>query len=521
MKFRWILAIAVLITLASALGGVVHAQQAPKLPDTLLNDCADCNPDSLDPTWAFDTGSFGYIQQVYEPLVAYDHGDISHFLPVLATDVPTVNNGGITSDGLNFTFHIRQGVQFHDGTSLTPEDVQHSYYRMMVIDRDSGPSFLLNTELANVTSTRDNNGNLIQEVSIPDLNKERPDHGQNVSLAAAIRNSIEVKGNDVIIHLAIPFAPFLQVIAGGQSHIISKNFALPNGDWPGFTGDDKTDMANIAKFNNPSDSSKTALYNKVNGTGPFKLVSWDPATATLIFDANTAYRNGASKLAHLSYKNVPDYSARKLELQAGDVDLIDLGTRANVPDIEQVDGSLTIDDLPNATNTNSIFFNYLVKGANNPNIGTGKAGGTGVPPTFFQNIHVRKAFNLVFDHDLFIKDVLLGKGITPATPIPGGMVYYNPGQLGVGQDPTTTKYDIAANLKAAETEFKAAGFTPDPGPPAAGQSVWDVGFTLTCTYNVGNLGRQTACQLLKNNLENLNSKFHVTVNAEPFSVIVG
>ena len=42
--------------------------------------------------------------------------------PELATEVPTQENGGISSDGLTWTFHLRKGLTWSDGVPLTAHD---------------------------------------------------------------------------------------------------------------------------------------------------------------------------------------------------------------------------------------------------------------------------------------------------------------------------------------------------------------------------------------------------------------
>src|SRR3546814_8655579 len=59
-------------------------------------------------------------------------------IPALATEVPTLENGLISEDGLTYTFPIRQGVKFHDGSDLTAQDVKFSWDRVMTMDLPEG-----------------------------------------------------------------------------------------------------------------------------------------------------------------------------------------------------------------------------------------------------------------------------------------------------------------------------------------------------------------------------------------------
>ena len=63
---------------------------------------------------------------VYETLIMYAGGNLSRFVPVLATQVPSLGNGLISKDGLVYTFPIRRGVKFHDDSVMNPEDVRYS-----------------------------------------------------------------------------------------------------------------------------------------------------------------------------------------------------------------------------------------------------------------------------------------------------------------------------------------------------------------------------------------------------------
>ncbi|MBP2168231.1 peptide/nickel transport system substrate-binding protein [Erwinia toletana] len=59
---------------------------------------------------------------VFDPLFAID--DKGAFIPSLALEVPTVENGGISADGLQFHIKLRDKVKWHDGKPFTAEDVK-------------------------------------------------------------------------------------------------------------------------------------------------------------------------------------------------------------------------------------------------------------------------------------------------------------------------------------------------------------------------------------------------------------
>jgi peptide/nickel transport system substrate-binding protein len=53
------------------------------------------------------------------------------FVPNLATEIPTVENGGISEDGLTYTIKVRQDAKFHDGEALTAADVLFTHQTIM------------------------------------------------------------------------------------------------------------------------------------------------------------------------------------------------------------------------------------------------------------------------------------------------------------------------------------------------------------------------------------------------------
>ena len=78
-------------------------------------------PTLLNPHFATGTKDQDGSRVFYEPLAAYDpDGNLS---PVLAAQIPTVDNGGLGKDGTWVQWNLKKGVQWHDGKPFTADDV--------------------------------------------------------------------------------------------------------------------------------------------------------------------------------------------------------------------------------------------------------------------------------------------------------------------------------------------------------------------------------------------------------------
>jgi ABC-type transport system substrate-binding protein len=44
-------------------------------------------------------------------------------VPMLAAEIPNIENGGVAADGLSVTWKLKTGVQWHDGRPFTADDV--------------------------------------------------------------------------------------------------------------------------------------------------------------------------------------------------------------------------------------------------------------------------------------------------------------------------------------------------------------------------------------------------------------
>ena len=78
-------------------------------------------PTLLNPHFAVGTKDQDGSRVFYEPLAAWDsEGQLQ---PILAAELPTKENAGLSADGKSVTWKLKQGVKWHDGQPFTADDV--------------------------------------------------------------------------------------------------------------------------------------------------------------------------------------------------------------------------------------------------------------------------------------------------------------------------------------------------------------------------------------------------------------
>ena len=85
-----------------------------KDPNTYTFLASD-EPDTLDVALGYSQVNVRVIFNVYESLIFYERDNPNSFVPQLALEVPSAENGGISIDGRMYRFKIRPGVKFHNG----------------------------------------------------------------------------------------------------------------------------------------------------------------------------------------------------------------------------------------------------------------------------------------------------------------------------------------------------------------------------------------------------------------------
>jgi len=457
------------ILIASLGPGVARgAGEAIKNPDTVL-ELGFGDVSSLDPALAYDIYSYEPIwPNVYETLIMYGGSSLDKFSPMLATAVPSLANGLISADGLTYTFPLRKGVKFHDGSAMTPDDVRYSIQRFLLQDQAGGPAWLLLSPLLGVDSTRDDKGKI--QVTYADVAK-----------------AVSVKGDSIVFRLKKPFAPFLTIIAAWTA-VMPRAWAAAHGDWDG-------SPATWQKYNNPKTEDRYE-FDHMNGTGPFKLERWDRQAKQVILVRNDGYWRAPASLRRVVLQSVPEFTTRRLQLQQGDADIVVASLNQEVQ-LRGLPGTVVQDNLPQIA-VQTLQFNFKINTEANPDAGSGKLDGAGIPPEFFSDIHVRRGFAYAFDYASNLSGAYAGKGVLPHGPIVQGLL---------GYDPTIPVYTTSRDKAIAE--FKEA----------SGGKVWDTGFKFTIPFTAGNAARQVGAQIVKDTVGALNPKFQIDSRPVPASTL--
>ena len=423
-----------------------------KNPDILVIACG-FDIASLDPAYAYDGESAGRIQNIYETLIQFAGNSTSEFLPSLATEWT------ISGDGKTYRFKIREGVTFHNGNPLTPEDVEYSFERGMVQDYAIGPQWMFFEPLfglGNYTSRTESGLIPLEE----------------------IKSKVEVDGQWVQFNLATPYEPFLQILASSWGSIVDMDWCIQNGDW---TGTEESYEA----LNNPAPGG-SPINSIACGTGPFMLESWEPGIQVRLL-RNDNYWSAPASFERVVNKVVDEWGARKLMLQLGDADCAFVPT-GQTQETKEMPGVVVHDDLPLLLNQ-ALFFQFDIDPYSRF-VGSGQLDGNGIPTNFFSDIDVRKGFAYAFDWDTYIEDAMTGYAEQRSSPIVEGIPYYKPDWPSYG-----------LNLVRAEEHLRAAW----------NGSLWEDGFEMTLVYASGDPTGKIACEILQNNLFQMNPSFKINI----------
>lgn len=186
----------------------------------------------------------------------------------------------ISDDGLEYTFHLRQGVKFHNGNDFTAEDVAYTFHRMLTVEGG------VNTEFIDQIKGAD------------ELLAGETDTLEGVEV---------VDDYTIKVTLKEPFAGFLASISSPGVSIYDSEATEAAGDQFGM------------------DPAVTV------GTGPFEFTSWS-FNNQLVLTRNEDYWNGASELPGVVIKIIPDTETQSMMFESGELDILDLDYAADSVD---------------------------------------------------------------------------------------------------------------------------------------------------------------------------------------------
>jgi peptide/nickel transport system substrate-binding protein len=255
----------------------------------------------LDPAYETDGNSFMVCDNIFESLVAYKD-ESTELEPGLAS------SWEISDDGKTYTFKLRQGVRFHDGTPMDSNAVVFSVGRMM---KDRKLKFFG------------------KGWEIPPQDRP-PEYWLSMEMDNTI-DSIEAMDEDtVVFKLKRVEAPFLANMGMDFADIISPTAFLKN--------------------------PKEFLRNPV-GTGPFKFVQWI-RDDRIILEKNTDYwdKSGGPYLDKLIFRAIPDNPVRFLELKGGNIHICQFPNPADIP-LARKDPNLKLPEQP-GMNIGYLSFNH-------------------------------------------------------------------------------------------------------------------------------------------------------------------
>ncbi|MGD9397392.1 MAG: ABC transporter substrate-binding protein, partial [Candidatus Thorarchaeota archaeon] len=358
-------------------------------------------PEFMDPHKNYESAGGWVHANIYETLFTYDFdsADTTPSVPLLAESVH------ISSDGLNYTFTLRQGITFHDNTEFNATCVQMNFWRILGRGWDEGwgPVWMIATPIL---------GGQAVEDAVYDYGDGSLQHRGNWTEWKETSDAIVVLDEFTVrIRLAYPYSPFLAVLASSVASMISPTFFMAHGGM------------------SPESYDFTLDYEAC-GTGPYMLDEWIQDDMIRIVLNDNYWRTNSARFVHpyagsianVTIKLNTDVISRMSNLQAGTTDgcswfyskAYDIwnnvttrgdGTLQSLnPDIKVWTGLPSYSIMLLGFNMNS-YLNVSNELRQSP----------------FTNWHLRTAISYAFDYQAMIDEYSYGMALQLQGPIPQGM----------------------------------------------------------------------------------------------------
>jgi ABC-type transport system substrate-binding protein len=254
-----ILAISILaIASTGASNASVWQSDIPLDQALVLAGGESSNPRNYDPHTTHGAGD----KRAFSGLVAFD--------PQLNLTPDLAETWDISNDGTTYTFHLRRNAKFHDGRTVTAEDVLYS------LERSASPALQSDTAL---TYLGDIAG--IQEYA-----SGQTDHISGLKV---------IDGQTLQITIDAPKPYFLMKLTYPTAFIVDKANVENGKDW----------------------------YQHPNGTGPYKIIEWT-SHQRIVYEANADFYLGKPSIPYVIINLTPNFAQSLYE--TGDVDIAGVGS---------------------------------------------------------------------------------------------------------------------------------------------------------------------------------------------------
>ena len=375
-------------------------------------------PYSFDPQIDYESVGFEVISNIIGTLLVYNGSSTTSFIPFIAEEVPTVQNGGISDNYTVYTFHIRPGLYFSNGDPITAYDVWYSIIRALLFVGGSPgtPDWILAQYLIpNAT------------IGVPIVNQQNENEAFNLIMHAVTYNN---QTDTVTFHLVKPTPPQLFFTAVADplgAGILDAKWLEQVGAGINFT---PAGFLQYEKYSIEGNYNQQVATDPV-ASGPYMIKEYVPGQYVVLVP--NPYFPGVPGIPKpndtVVIEWVKDPETAYDLFVSGQADIV-TGLPTNYvaalkPYVAQ--GQALMYEFPTLSEFFFVFnldINTTLLKQINPSYN--------IPPNYFANLYVREAFAYAFNYTNYIDNILgnVKYGIDFGSPYAGviipGLPYYTP-----------------------------------------------------------------------------------------------